>query len=80
MWLYLTIPNGAWVVIPAWLAWDSIKAFTEVLDKGSKKRSRARVVAVPLAVSIDSPVASPTATHKSPAPRSPRGARAKKTN
>lgn len=78
MWLYLTIPNGAWVAIPGWLAWESVKAFTEVLEKGSKKRaSRPRtIVAV-----VESPVASPTATHKSPAaPRSPRGRSTKKNN
>lgn len=78
MWLYLTIPNGAWVAIPGWLAWESVKAFTDALDSGKKKRAsstRARST-----TTVESPVASPTATRKSPAaPRSPRGPRTKKT-
>jgi hypothetical protein len=39
LWLYLTIPNGAWVVIPFYLLWESFQAFFDAL--GSKKRKTA---------------------------------------
>lgn len=32
MWLYVTIPNGVWVVIPGWLIWLSLKAWFETLE------------------------------------------------
>ena len=73
LWLYLTIPNGVWVAIPVYLAWESIKHYFELLE-GKKVPKSPKAKVVPAAAKpVDAEpiaVASPIA---SAAPKSPRG-------